>query len=114
VDAGLRRALLAGWAREQGLRATPAEIGAAEKSWQSALRAADLGAATGLDRAEVLRLCEALALERLVLDHAPRFVNDGPSADEALLEEARLRGLGAKMPRPKAGRRRKARPPAPR
>jgi hypothetical protein len=114
VDAGLRRALLAAWAREQGLRATPAEIGAAEKSWQSALRAGDLGAATGLDAAEVLRLCEALALERLVLDHAQRFVHDGPSADEALLEEARLRGLVPKTPPPRAGRRGIARRPAPR
>lgn len=100
ADAGLRRALLAAWARELGLLPARAEIEAAREQWQAALGTSDLTAATGLDAAEVLRLCEELALERLVLDHAPRMVNDGPSADEALLAEARLRGLTKP---PKAG-----------
>jgi hypothetical protein len=99
ADAGLRRALLAGWARELGLRPSPEEVRAAEKEWRRSLATRDLSAATGLDTAEVLRLCEELALERLVLDHADRFINDGPSADEALLAEARLRGLVPKKPR---------------
>jgi hypothetical protein len=93
ADAGLRRALLAGWARELGLRPSPAEVRDAEETWRRLLRTRDLGVATGLDADEVLRLCEELALERLVLDHAERFINDGPSEDEALLAEARLRGL---------------------
>jgi hypothetical protein len=37
------------------------------------------------------RLAEQLALERLVLEHAPRLLNDGPSADEAAAMEARGR-----------------------
>ena len=104
ADAGLRRVLLAGWARDLGLRATAAEIEAAQQRWKNDLRTRDLPAVTGLDAAEVLRFCEDLALERLVLDQAPRFVNDGPSADEALLAEARLRGLAAGTPPPKPGR----------
>jgi len=99
ADAGLRRALLAGWARELGLRPSPQEVLAAEKEWRRALRTRDLCAATGLDAAEVLRFCEELALERLVLDHAERFINDGPSADEGLLAEARRRGLAPTKPR---------------
>lgn len=79
--AGLRRALLAGWARETGLRATPAEVRAALARIQGA------GPAD-----ELLRLAEDVALERLVLEHAPRMLNDGPSAAEALAAELRLRG----------------------
>ena len=110
-DAGLRRALLAGWARELGLRATAAEIEAALQQWRSALATRDLPAATGLDDAEVVRLCEELALERLVLDHAQRFINDGPSADEALLAEARLRGLApGSLPGTAKGTARESRP----
>ena len=105
ADAGLRRALLAGWARELGLRVTKPEIEAAQEIWRRTLRTRDLPGATGLDAAEVLRFCEELALERLVLDHAPRFVNDGPSADEALLAEARLGGLTSATPLPTPGRR---------
>ena len=74
------RALLAGWAREMGLSASHAEIAAA----RTALRgraAAD----------EMERLAEQLALERLVLEHAPRLLNDGPSAEEAAAMEARVR-----------------------
>ncbi len=99
ADAGLRRGLLAGWAREQGLRPLPAEVLAAEEWWRRSLRVRDLRAATGLDADEVQRLCEELALERLVLDHAERFINDGPSALEELLAEARVRGLLAKKSR---------------
>jgi len=82
ADAGLRRALLAGWARESGLRPMPAEI--------EAMRGA---VPADLEPDVALRLCEELALERLVLDHSARMLNDGPSADEALISEARLRGL---------------------
>jgi hypothetical protein len=81
VDAGLRRALLAGWARELGLRASAAQIAAA--------RGAIGGEARQLVRR---RLAEEVALERLVLDHAPRMLNDGPSAVEAGLAEQRLGG----------------------
>ena len=102
ADAGLRRALLAGWARDLGLRATAAEVEAARAAWRTA---AGARAEAALDAAQALRFCEELALERLVLDHAARFVNDGPSADEALLAEARLRGLTSRTPPPKAGRR---------
>lgn len=97
ADAGLRRALLAGWARELGLEPTAAEVRAARDLW--------MRDQVDLDAAEALRLCEELALERLVLDHAQRFINDGPSAGEALVSEARLRGLSAGTPPPKGDRR---------
>jgi hypothetical protein len=95
-DAGLRRALLAGRARECGLEPLPEEVRAAELSWRKRLRArtrAALCDRTGLTESELLRACEELALERLVLDHAQRMVADGPGFAEGLAAEARLRGL---------------------
>jgi len=96
ADAGLRRALLAGWAREVGIEALPREVRAAERSLCKRLglrtRAA-LCVRTGLTAAELLRACEDLALERLAIDHAPRMIADGPGPDEGLAAEARLRGL---------------------
>lgn len=79
--AGLRRALLAGWAREAGLRATDAEI-----------RLARQGVRGPGPADELLRLAEEIALERLVLAYAPRMLNDGPSAAEAAAAQLRLRG----------------------
>jgi hypothetical protein len=79
--AGLRRALLAGWARETGLRATAAEVRAALAQIQG----------TG-PADELMRLAEDVALERVVLAHAARMLNDGPSAAEAVAAELRLRG----------------------
>jgi hypothetical protein len=81
VDAGLRRALLAGWARELGLRASATEIAAAQEA---------IGGEAAAD--ELARLAEEVALERLVLAHASRMLNDGPSAAEAAVAEQRLRG----------------------
>ena len=95
IDAGLRRALLAGWAREQGLKPEAAELAAAERRWRASLRVKSrtaLLARAGLDEAQLLRLCEDLALERLVLDHSQRMLSDGPSREEALFTELRLRG----------------------
>jgi hypothetical protein len=96
ADAGLRRALLAGWARELGLQPLLREARAAERSLCKRLgvrtRAA-LCVRTGLTGSELLRACEDLALERLAIDHAPRMIADGPGADEGLAAEARLRGL---------------------
>ena len=80
VEAGLRRALLAGWAREQGLSPAPAEVAAALRRVRK-----------GLPEDERLRLAQDLALERLVLEHADRLLNDGPSALEAMAAETRLR-----------------------
>jgi hypothetical protein len=77
----LSRALLAGWAREMGLSASRAEIEAARTALQGRARAD-----------EMERLAEQLALERLVLEHAPRLLNDGPSAEEAAATDARARG----------------------
>jgi len=95
--AGLRRALLAGWARSLGLTPTPEEVARAETERWAHLgvappeRAAWL-AACGLDAHEFRRLCEERALERLTLEHAARLLPDGPSWDEALASEARLEG----------------------
>jgi hypothetical protein len=81
ADAGLRRALLAGWARESGLRATSSEIGAARSEIRGEAPADELA-----------RLAEEIALERLVLACAPRMLNDGPSRLEAIAAELRIRG----------------------
>ncbi|RKH69910.1 TfuA-like protein [Corallococcus aberystwythensis] len=97
AEAGLRRALLAGWARSLGLAATEEEIAAEEAAWwqerkvRASRREAFL-ASNGLDGLELRRLCEARALERLALMHASRLLPDGPSWDEALAAEARLGG----------------------
>jgi len=96
TDAGVRRALLAGWAREVGIEPLAREVRAAERSLRKRLglrtRAA-LCVRTGLTAAELLRACEELALERLAIDHASRMIADGPGPDEGLAAEARLRGL---------------------
>jgi hypothetical protein len=112
AEAGLRRALLAGEARSLGLLPTAEEVAQAEAEWWERLgvppreREAYL-ATCGLDAYEVRRLCEERALEQLMLEHASRVLPDGPSWDEALATEARLRGrwvdearrLGAPQPR---------------
>ncbi len=97
AEAGLRRALLAGWARSLGLLPTEEEVKAAEAEWwrRQGVRPGgreELLVACGLDGPSLRRLCEERALERLVLAHAQRLVPDGPSWDEALASEARLRG----------------------
>lgn len=104
AEAGLRRALLVGWARTMGLSATPAEVAEQEASWwqergvPQRRRDAWL-AANGLDADGLRGLCEELALERLVLTHATRLLPDGPSWEEALASEARLRGRWAEAAR---------------
>jgi hypothetical protein len=103
-DAGLRRALLAGLLRELRLRPSPRDVARAEQGWLRSLgvprrdRAAFLRA-SGLTAPEARRLCEDVALERLALDHALRLLSDGPSPDEALAAEARLRGHWAALAR---------------
>jgi hypothetical protein len=94
---GLRRALLAGWARELGLRAAPEDLRREEAAWLRAFGKpsrgrSELMSECGLDHAELARLLEDAALERLALAHAARMLSDGPSAEEALADEARLRG----------------------
>jgi len=85
--AGLRRALLAGWARELGLRPAARELERAR---------AQLAGNAAPDDLE--RLAEEIALEELVLAHAPRMLNDGPSPEEALAAELRTR-VGHRGPR---------------
>ncbi len=114
AEAGLRRALLAGWARTMGLSPTSEEVAWAESEWWARLevppaeREAYL-AACGLDAHELRRLCEERALERLTLEHASRLLPDGPSWDEALANEARLQGRWVESARrlraPRRGRR---------
>ena len=116
AEEGLRRALLAGWARTLGLVPTSEEVARAEAEWWAHLgvpseeREAWL-AACGLDAHELRRVCEERALERLTLEHATRLLPDGPSWDEALATEARLQGRWVEEARglvtPKRGRRKR-------
>lgn len=104
AEAGLRRALLAGWARSLGLEPTAEEVKQAEVEWwrrHEVLppdREAFLGAC-GLDGPGLRRLCEERALEQLVLTQASRLLPDGPSWEEALAAEARLQGRWAQAVR---------------
>ena len=116
AGAGLRRALLAGWARTLGLVPTPEEVARAEAEGWARLGVAagerePYLAACGLDAHEWRRLCEERALERLTLEHAMRLLPDGPSWDEALASEARLQGRWVEEARglgtPKRGRRKR-------
>jgi hypothetical protein len=111
AEAGLRRALLAGWARSLGLVASAEEIAAAEEEWWRSLRVrpperAKFLSASGLDAPSARRLFEERALERLMLAHAQRVLPDGPSWEEALASEARLRGRWAEVVRELAQARR--------
>ncbi|MBF5044822.1 hypothetical protein FGE12_20655 [Aggregicoccus sp. 17bor-14] len=104
TEVGLRRALLAGWARTLGLQPTAQELARTEAAWWAGLgvpesRREAFLAESGLDAAELRRLLEERALETLVLAHAERLLPDGPSPREALGSEARLRGLWAEAAR---------------
>ncbi|GEJ55331.1 TfuA-like protein [Anaeromyxobacter diazotrophicus] len=112
-DDGLRRALLAGFARALGLAASPAERGAAADAFFAARRIRRGGreaalAALALDGADARRLFDDLALERLLLDAAARAVPDGPSPDEGLALGARLSGDFARAAEELARRPRRA------
>jgi hypothetical protein len=104
AEAGLRRALLAGWARSLGLEPTAEEVRAAEAEWwrhhrvRPRERKAFLSAC-GMDGPGLRRLCEERALERLVLARASHLVPEGPSREEALASEARLLGRWAEAAR---------------
>jgi hypothetical protein len=89
----LRRLLLAAIARAYGLAPTAADLRTAEQRWIGGRHRERFLAAQGLDEAEARRIVATLALERLALDHAERFAPDGPSSEEGLALEARLRGL---------------------
>ncbi|HEX8701709.1 MAG TPA: TfuA-like protein [Myxococcaceae bacterium] len=102
AQAGLRRAVLAGYARTQGLAPSEEEVQAVEAEWwrhhgvRPAGREEFLGMC-GLDGPGLRRLCEEQALEQLVLEHAQRLLPDGPSWHEALASEARLQGRWAEV-----------------
>lgn len=92
---GLRRALLAAFARSMGLRATAEEVARAERALLGRTgprgRARAL-AALGLDDGAARDLVEDLALEATLLARSARVVPDGPSWDEGLALAARLGG----------------------
>jgi hypothetical protein len=104
AEDGLRTLALAALGRSLGVEVSRAEAEEAGAAWLDALgvprraRAAFL-AASGLDPAQALRLFEALALERRVLDRATHLLPDGPSAPEGLALSARLRGDWARTSR---------------
>jgi hypothetical protein len=98
AERGLRRALLAGWGREQGLKVEEAEVAEVQREWRASFgvsrgNQAKYWAQCGLDEAEAFRLAEDVALERRILKHAARMISDGPSWEEGLADEARLTGL---------------------
>lgn len=93
--AGLRRSLIAGWAREAGVSVSGGALERALESWREGMGEASLDealAASGVGRAELEDLLEDWLLETRVLRHAARIVSDGPSELEALVGEARLSG----------------------
>ncbi len=100
-EAGLRRLLLAGWARSQGLSPSPSELEAAERDWLGSTEGGRERRLRrlGMDDGEAREFVETLALERLALDHAARLLPDGPSPAEARASEARRR------PSPSSGQR---------
>jgi hypothetical protein len=106
---GLRRLLLAELVRSLALEPSPAEVAAAEARWLRSLgvspaRRESFFAASGLAADEARALCETLALEQLALDRAERLFPDGPSAEEGLALEARLRGEWSAVARQLAAR----------
>jgi hypothetical protein len=111
---GLRRLLLAEFMRSLALEPSPAEVAAAEARWLRSLgvspgRREAFFAASGLAADEARALCETLALEQLALDRAERLLPDGPSAEEGLALEARLRGQWSAVARQLAARARVSR-----
>jgi hypothetical protein len=94
---GLRRLLLAAWARGLGLEASPEEVAAAERAWLARLgvppaRRGAFLAACALDDGAARQLAEDLALEARLLGLAERAAPDGPSWEEGLALAARLDG----------------------
>lgn len=87
AERGLIRLLLAGWARTLGLRVSAERLERA-RDFASAVRKRP-----GLDEAQTARMIEDLALEALVLEQSAQMLPDGPSWEEGLAFEARLRGL---------------------
>ena len=103
-ERGLTRALIAAWAREQGLVPARDQVEAIERAWlvrhgTRPARRAELLALCGLDAAQARRLFEEEALLRMALDNAERMVSDGPSRLEALASQARLEGSWAQAAR---------------
>jgi hypothetical protein len=94
---GLRRLLLARWARALGFTIGDEGVAAAERAWLGRLgagaggRAAAL-AALGLDDGAARALAEDLALEARLLSAATAAVPDGPAWEEGLALGARLSG----------------------
>jgi hypothetical protein len=95
TEDGLRRALLAAFARSLGIRASPSRVGAAERAWLAAAGERDRDralAAAGLDDGAARALFEDVALDALLLERASKVVPDGPSPAEGLALAARLSG----------------------
>jgi hypothetical protein len=104
ADEGLRRAVLAGFARSLGIAATAGDAARAASAWRRGLGLSPSAfdrylASSGLDAADAARLFEDLALERRLLDAAARAVPDGPAPDEGLALGARLGGAWAEEAR---------------
>ncbi|MFL5318854.1 MAG: hypothetical protein ACJ790_04300, partial [Myxococcaceae bacterium] len=100
TDAGLRRKLLAGWARELGISVSAEERSHAEAALFAELQVSDADReafllACGLDDAQASELMEELALERKLLDRSMWMLSDGPSLEEGLSAEARSSGIWA-------------------
>ena len=98
TERGLDRALLAGWARQLGVTASDADVASTERRWLRACGVSRAGrdaflACCGLDAGTARHLCEDVVLADLMRVSAAQLLPDGPSADDALLDEARLVGL---------------------
>lgn len=95
---GLRRALLASFARNLGVTVTSDEVVDLVREWALGLQVDTdeprvFFRSLGMDEAQGLRTAEELALERKLLRNAERVVADGASFIEAIATEARLTGV---------------------
>lgn len=98
VGDGVRRKLVAFWAREMGLRVSPEELKQAEAQWVERLgfrpeQREALLASCGLDESQARTFTEEIALDAKACASSLWMVANAPSVEEAIAFEARRRGV---------------------
>jgi hypothetical protein len=87
AEEGLRKLLMAGWARSLGIRPPPEKVAEAEKRWRALARKSRmspdaLAMKRGLAPDELKRFFEDTALDAYLLEQSTRWLQDGPSWEE--------------------------------